>query len=186
MQTESGRASRAFPPFPKIWVGHLLGLATIVAETVAFSRHPELAKSETIPPLYLFLAVFVGGVYWLVCVYQYHVVMAHLPGWQHPISPAKGVAYHFIPLYNLYWVFKWPQPIAEFVNWRLARPPQRPLMKPQIVGLAVFAAFVIRFLVDPGLGLILLFMAASYVSACLRRALDAPVSAQNFEGPRFS
>lgn len=159
------------PPLPQIWVGYLLGLATLAAEFVAVALQPELAKGErAIPPLYLFLAVFVGGVYWLVCVYRYHVVMAHVPGWTHPISPARAVGFHFIPIYNLYWVFKWPQEIARFVNWRL----QQPLMRPQMVGLAVFAAFVVRFVIDPGLGLILLFVAASYVSECLRRAFGAP------------
>lgn len=162
--------SDALPPLPRIWVGYLLGIATIVAEFVAVTLHPEMAKVGAIPPLYLFLAVFVGGVYWLVCVYQYHVVMARMPGWKHPISPARAVGYHFLPIYNLYWVFKWPQEIARFVNWRL----QRPLMKPQAVGLGVFAAFVVRFVIDPGLGLILLFVAAAYVSECLRRALAAP------------
>lgn len=155
---------------PQIWIGYLMGLATIISEVVAVSLHPELAKGgEVIPPLYLFLAVFVGGVYWLVCVYQYHVVMNHIPGWHHPVSPARAVGFHFIPIYNFYWVFKWPQEIAKFVNLSL----QRPLMKPEMVGVAVFAAFVVRFLVDPGLGLLLLFVAASYVSACLRQALAA-------------
>jgi hypothetical protein len=159
------------PPLPQLWVGYLLGFATIVAEFVAASLHPELAKADfPIPPLYLFLVMFVGGVYWLVCVYRYHVVMQHVPAWKHPISPARAVGFHFIPIYNLYWVFKWPQEIARFVNWRF----QFPLMKPQMVGLMVFAAFVLRFLFDPGLGLILLFLAASYVSGCLRRAFALP------------
>jgi hypothetical protein len=159
------------PPLPQLWVGYLLGFATIVAEFVAASLHPELAKADfPIPPLYLFLVMFVGGVYWLVCVYRYHVVMQHVPGWKHPISPARAVGFHFIPIYNLYWVFKWPQEIARFVNWRF----QFPLMKPPIVGLMVFAAFVLRFLFDPGFGLILLFLAASYVSGCLRRAFALP------------
>ena len=159
------------PPLPQLWVGYLLGFATIVAEFVAAALHPEMGKAEfPIPPLYLFLVMFVGGVYWLVCVYRYHVVMQHMPGWKHPISPARAVGFHFIPIYNLYWVFKWPQEIARFVNWRFAQP----LMKPQMVGLMVFAAFVLRFVFDPGLGLILLFLAASYVSGCLRRALALP------------
>jgi hypothetical protein len=38
----------------------------------------------------------------------------------------------------------------------------------------VFAAFVLRLLFDPGLGLILLSLAASYVSGCLRRAFALP------------
>ena len=167
-----GRLNAAtLPPLPQIWIGYLMALATVVSEIVAVSLHPELASgTDAIPPLYLFLAVFVGGVYWLVCVYQYHVFMNRIPGWHHAISPARAVGFHFVPIYNFYWVFKWPQEIARFVNVRL----QRPLMKPQMVGVAVFAAFVVRFLLDPGLGLLLLFVAASYVSACLRQALAAP------------
>jgi len=159
------------PPLPQLWAGYLLGFATIVAEFVDASHHSEIVVNEIpIPNLYLFLLMFVGGVYWLVCVYRYHVVMQHVPGWKHPISPARAVGFHFIPIYNLYWVFKWPQEIARFVNWRFGQP----VMKPQMVGLMVFAAFVMRFLFDPGLGLILLFLAASYVSGCLRRAFALP------------
>jgi hypothetical protein len=43
-----------------------------------------------------------------------------------------------------------------------------------MVGLIVFAAFVMRFLFDPGMGLILLFSAASYVSGCLQKAFALP------------
>jgi hypothetical protein len=160
------------PPLPQLWAGYLLGFATIVAEFVDASLHPPdvVINEIPIPNLYLFLLMFVGSVYWLVCVYRYHVVMQHVPGWKHPISPARAVGFHFIPIYNLYWVFKWPQEIARFVNWRF----RGPVMKPQMVGLMVFAAFVLRFLFDPGLGLILLFLAASYVSGCLRRAFASP------------
>ena len=153
---------------PLIWIGYLLGTATIIAEFVALSRHPELAKEGGIPPLYLFLVSFVGGVYWFVCVYRYHVVLAEAPGWKHPISPARAVGFHFIPLYNLYWVFKWPQEIAKFVNQRL----RQPVMKPVAVGVAVLAALLLRIL-DPGFGLILLFFPMSYISECLRRAFAA-------------
>jgi hypothetical protein len=159
------------PPLPLIWIGYLLGIATIIAEFVALSLHPELAKEGGIPPLYLFLASFVGGVYWLVCVHRYHLVMAQVPGWKHPISPARAVGFHFIPFYNLYWVFKWPQEIAKFVNGRL----HQPVMKPVAVGAAVLAALVLRIF-DPGFGLILLFFPMSYLSACLRRAFAVPAA----------
>jgi hypothetical protein len=176
-ETPSREAQLAAPPLPRVWIGYLLGVVTILAEIIAVQMHPELAKGGfTIPPLYLFLSAFVGGVYWLVCVYQYHAVLAHVPGWNHPISPARAVGFHFLPLYNLYWVFKWPQEIARFVNWRL----RKPVMKPQAVGIAVFTAFIVRLLLDPGLGLILLFVAFSHVSECLRRALASPgVPAEN-------
>src|SRR5580692_4263845 len=146
------------PPLPQLWVGYLLGLATVVAELVEGPQQhtPESASimDFRIPNLYLFLLIFVGFIYWLVCVYRYHVVMQHAPGWKHSISPARAVGFHFIPLYNLYWVFKWPQEIARFVNWRFGQS----VMKPQMVGLMVFGAFVMRFLFDPGLGIILLFL----------------------------
>ena len=65
------------PPLPQLWVGYLLGFATIVAEFVDASLHsPDVVINEIpIPNVYLFLLMFVGGVYWLVCVYRYHVVM---------------------------------------------------------------------------------------------------------------
>jgi hypothetical protein len=169
---ESARPPAAIPALPMIWIGYLLGVATIIAEFVAVSLHPELAKEIGIPPLYLFLVSFVGGVYWFVCIYRYHVILAMVPGWKHPISPARAVGFHFIPFYNLYWVFKWPQEIARFVNFRL----RTNMMRATPVGLAFLGALILRFF-DPGFGLLLLFFPLSYVSECMRRALAAPTFA---------
>jgi Domain of unknown function (DUF4328) len=168
---EPGSHAAQLPQLPILWIGYLLGAATIVAEFVALSFHPELAKQGGIPPLYLFLASFVGIVYWLVCVHQVHVVLSRVAGWSHPISPAKAVGFHFIPFYNLYWIFKWPREIATFVNGRVGQP----IMKPVPVGIAVLGALILRIL-DPGFGLILLFFPMSYVSECLRRAFAAPTT----------
>ncbi len=67
----------ALPPFPRIWIGYLLGVATLIAEMIAVTLHPELVKEPLlIPPLYLFLANFISLIYWLVCVYEYHVVLS--------------------------------------------------------------------------------------------------------------
>lgn len=183
MQPQRATTEGPSPQLPQIWIGYLLAFATVVAETIAISVHPGLAKGNTAPPLYFFLADFIAAVYWFVCIYRYHQVMAHVPGWRHPISPAKAVGFHFIPFYNIYWIFKWPQPIAAFVNARLGRPPDKPLMRPQGIGFAVLSALIIRVFVDPGLGLILLFMSASYLSACLRRALSEPIPWQAAAGP---
>lgn len=53
------------PPLPQLWVGYLLGFATVVAELVDPSLQ-NTVPAETfllIPNLYLFLLMFVGGVY---------------------------------------------------------------------------------------------------------------------------
>ena len=97
------------PPLPQLWIGYLIGLANIVAEFVYTSLHPEMVKEEfPIPPLYLFLLIFVGWVYWLVCVYRYHEIMQRVPGWKHPISSGAGSRFTstVLPGYNLYWFFQ--------------------------------------------------------------------------------
>jgi len=161
----------ALPPFPRIWIGYLLGVATLIAEMVALTLHPELAKEPLlIPPLYLFLANFISLVYWLVCVYEYHVVLAQVTSGAYPIKSTRAAWFHLIPIYGLYWVFKWPRELARFVNNRL----QAPLMRPDRTGLAVFVAFAVFLVLDRGVGMILLFWAASYLSRCLRYALAAP------------
>ncbi len=160
----------AVPRFPRIWIGYLLGFATLIAEMVAVTLHPELAKEPLlIPPLYLFLANFVSLVYWLVCVYEYHVVLAQATAGAYPVKPVRAAWFHLIPIYGLYWVYKWPRELARFVNSRLPTP----LMRPERTGLAVFLAFAVFLVLDRGVGMILLFWAASHLSRCLRFALAA-------------
>ncbi|HTT33664.1 MAG TPA: hypothetical protein VMH48_08690 [Methylomirabilota bacterium] len=161
----------ALPPFPRIWVGYVLGIATFIAEIVAASLHPELLKEPfSVPPLYLFLPGFICLVYWMVCAYEFHLILKQATSGAHAISPLRAAWFHLIPVFSLYWVFKWPRELARFVNGRLPVP----LMHPGRTGLAVFIAFVIFLFLDRGFGMILLFWAASRLSRCLRFALEAP------------
>jgi len=170
----------ALPPFPRIWIGYLLGVATLIAETIAVTLHPELVKEPLlIPPLYLFLANFISLIYWLVCVYEYHVVVSQATAGAYPIKPLRAAWFHLIPIYGLYWVFKWPRELARFVNSRLPAP----LMRPDRTGLAVFMAFVVFLVLDRGVGMILLFWAASYLSRCLRYALTVRPSGSEGQLP---
>jgi hypothetical protein len=179
---EQQSESKALPSLPRIWIGYLLGLATMIAEMIAVALHPELAKEPLlIPPLYLFLANFISLIYWLVCVYEYHVVLAQATAGAYPIKPLRAAWFHLIPIYGLYWVFKWPRELARFVNSRL----EAPLMRPDRTGLAVFTAFAVFLVLDRGLGMILLFWAASYLSRSLRYAL-APRPASPGGQPPFS
>jgi len=167
-----GQQSRpqALPPFPRIWVGYLLGVATLIAEIIAVTLHPELAKEPLlIPPLYLFLANFISLVYWMVCVYEFHAILSRVTAGTYPVKPLRAAWFHLIPFYGLYWVFKWPRELARFVNSRLPTP----LMRPDRTGFRVFTAFVVFLVLDRGFGMILLFWSASHLSRCLRYALTA-------------
>ena len=160
----------SLPQFPRIWVGYLLGVATLIAEIVAVTLHPELAREPlTIPPLYLFLANFISLVYWLVCVYEFHVVLMQASAGTYSIKPLRAAWFHLIPIYSLYWVFKWPRELSRFVNARLGTP----LMSPGRTGFAVLVAFAVFLMLSHGFGTIALFWAASYLSRCLRHALSA-------------
>jgi len=170
----------ALLPFPRIWIGYLLGVATMIAEMIAVTLHPELVKEPLIiPPLYLFLANFISLIYWVVCVYEYHVVLSQATAGEYPIKPLRAAWFHLIPIYGLYWIFKWPRELARFVNSRLPAP----LMRPDRTGLAVFIAFVVFLVLDRGLGMILLFWAASYLSRCLRYALTVRPSVSEGQLP---
>ena len=164
----------ALPRFPRIWVGYLLGVATLAMEMVAIALHPELAKEPlVIPPLYLFLASFVSLVYWLVCVYEFHIILWQVSSQTYPIKPLRAAWFHLIPIYGLYWAFKWPRELARFANSRV----QAPFMNADRTGLAAFAAFVVFLVLDRGVGMIVLFWHASYLSRCLRYMLTAqPIS----------
>jgi len=43
-ETPSREAQLAAPPLPRVWIGYLLGVVTILAEIIAVQLHPELAK----------------------------------------------------------------------------------------------------------------------------------------------
>jgi hypothetical protein len=165
----------AAPPLPKIWLGYLLGLATSTAKIVAVTLHPELLRGQLlVPPLYLFLANFISFVYWMVCVYEFHLVLAFVTRAEYPIKPLRAAWYHLIPVYGIYWVYKWPREFAKLVNSRYQTPP----LKPEKMGLLVFLAFAFFLVLDRGLGMIWLFWALSYLCTALRRTLlEPPASA---------
>jgi len=161
-------AAQVQAAMPKLWIGYLLAFATFVGEGIAVTRNPDLFKSSgfIVPPLEMFLPAFITGVYWLVCIYKYHKILANIPGYKHPVSPARAVGFHFIPFFYLVWFFIWPNKIAEFVNARV-KPPK---MRGWIVGLVSVAGIAAGILI-PALGMALMFLGLTYLALHLTRAL---------------
>ena len=160
---------------PKIWIGYLLSFASFIGEAIAFARHPDMFKANAgefiVPPLEMFLPVFITRVYWFVCVYRIHKVVAAIPGYVHPVSPGKAVGFHFIPFFNIYWVFRWPMAFAEFINARF----QKQLVRGWIIGLGILFALVWS-LFEPVTGSLLLFLLTAYLAAFVKRAITIDVS----------
>jgi hypothetical protein len=74
-------------------------------------------------------------------------------------------------LYNIYWITRWPEAMAQFVNWRM----QAREMKAWVVAVGIMASIVCRIFVDTAIGLVLLFVTCSYITEKLRKALAVPV-----------
>lgn len=159
---------------PKIWIGYLLAFAALIGEMIVVARHPAEAGKGIqfeVPPLELFLPTFLAAVYWLVCIHQFHVILANVPGWKHPVSPRRAVWLHLIPFFNLYWIFRWPYAIAVFVNSRL----HAGVMSYWFAGVGFVLALACRIF-DPALGTAILFLISSRISLHLKRALQAGTS----------
>jgi hypothetical protein len=164
------------PRLPRLWIGYILGTITVIAEIVAVSRHPEIARlPPVVPPLYLFLPSFISLVYWLVCVYEYHVVLAYITAGEYPVRAIRAAWFHLIPIYQFYWSLKWSRQFALFVN----KSSQRPAMRPDRAGIYMFVAFAIFILFDRGFGMILLCLAGAKFSAALQRMLEENLSARS-------
>lgn len=168
------------PQLPRLWVGYALAAILLVMEVVAAAQNPDFPEGSSISLTMFLIAVAIGWFYWLYCVYKYHDIMTQVPGWNHPIGVGRAVAFHFIPLYAYYWIYKWPTEIARFANWRA----QSQIMSPVAAGTIMLAAFLmIAF--DNAIGLALIFGSGSYISGRLRRAFAAPAPPLPPPGPSF-
>ncbi|MGA2411795.1 MAG: hypothetical protein ABSG46_15595 [Candidatus Binataceae bacterium] len=128
------------PKAPRIWVGYLIAAIFLAG---------EIAQ---LPDWILLLIGFCGVAYWYFCIYRIHAALAEATRSAHPISPTKAVGYHFIPFFNLLWVFKWPRQIAEFVN---SRSPRVKMPKYR-AGFFILCGLVI-LKIDGAIGLCILF-----------------------------
>lgn len=110
------------------------GGTTIVQET----------KDVTPPhPMFPYVAtlLFLGWVYWFYCVYGMHKGITKMTAGSYPVPPKEAVGFNLIPIYNLFWVFKWTNTIAEFVNEAAAQK-----MKKGWAGVFLCAALIYLYL----------------------------------------
>jgi hypothetical protein len=154
-------------PLPRMWIGFALSVLTLASEFIDFGSDSEQAASRGNP--IFFGLVVISWIYWLWCVHRFHDILGSIPGYRHPISPGQAVARHFIPVYNFYWVFKWPSEIDTFVNWRT----QAAANRGWIVGALVLLGVLMRVL-DASFGMAIVFAAGAYLSRMILKALTYP------------
>lgn len=169
-------------PLPKMWIGVLLGIICLVLELAGVIFLPN---DESHPIVNIPFAVISYGIwiYWLFCVYKFHEAVDRIPGYQHPITPAKAVAFHFLPLFNIYWIFRWPAALAKFVNWRT----QAKIMHGWIIGILILFSVIIFNVFDSFVGAMFLFGCGWYINQRFKRAFTAsPVPESAMKSQSYS
>ena len=121
----------------------------------------------------------VGGYsYWLFCVYRIHKILAEYTQGKYPIAAWKSVAFHFIPLFSVYWIFKWPGTLANFVNSRPSADGTGRRMRRWLPAVALFIASLMTplFGLKAGVGfqLLLVFAVGLYMTRNLKRVVPCP------------
>jgi hypothetical protein len=147
---------------PWVWIGFIF---------MAFSLTLEVATlfiNDRLIPLELQLITLAGWIYWMVCIYRIHKILNQLTHNLYPYSPGEAVGKHFIPFYNVYWMFKWPSELARYINAR-----GRVHMIPgSVIGTMILLGMMVR-IGDAAIGWGVIFGVTMYISNTISRHVDA-------------
>jgi len=149
---------------PWVWFGFFFVAAFIIEETLLL----VLDLDQSVAGLVLLLIRIAGLIFWLFCVSRFHTILAEISRKAYPISNLEAVGKHFIPFYNLYWTFRWPATMSEYLNRR----GRVQMVSGNLLGLFLLLSIVTVRFVDAGVGLAGIFLVGMYISAKLNRHLQ--------------
>jgi hypothetical protein len=149
---------------PWVWFGFLFVAAFIAEETLMFALDLDPAVAK----LVLVLLGLAGWIYWLFCVSRFHNILCEISRNHYPISGAEAAWKHFIPFYNLYWTFRWPSAMSDYLNRR----DRVKMVSGNLLGaVLLLSALTARFF-DGGIGLTGTFAVGMYISSKLGQHVD--------------
>jgi hypothetical protein len=151
--------SSAPKPIPKVWIGFVIAAVGLLAEFFDGAAGFE-GRFGTATLFFI-----CGTVYWLFCLHRLHDILKHVSFGTYPISPAAAVGFHFIPFYNLYWVFKWPMEFVRFLKQN-----QNVVAIPGwLMGLSLLFSMLVARILDGAIGQALIFCLLLYLASKLRQ-----------------
>lgn len=170
MTTESGLRAPAWPsavpPLPRLWTGFILAFCFLAGEMYAV-----MAENENLLLFFRVTISLAAWGEWLFCVHRYHSIVRQIAprlsngSSSYPVTPGEAVGYHFIPLYNLYWLFKWPSTLSTFLSQSGIQ-----VTSGAFVGLLLLlSCLVVRL--DGGIGFALLFACLLSLAGPIRKAV---------------
>ena len=152
------RPAMSSPPW--VWLGFVFAIAFLVTEfaDLVFEFDKQFLQ------LVFVMIVLAGWFYWLFCVYRFHKILAEMTTHRYPIQPGEAVGKHFIPFYNIYWLFAWPSTLSSHLN----QAGQVNMLPGGLIGFVLLISLLLRY-VDGAIGLALTFAVGLYISAKLRK-----------------
>jgi hypothetical protein len=101
--------------------------------------------------------------------------LEELTAGSYPITTGQVVGYHIIPIFNFYWVIKWPISFSAYLNEK----GRVTIVSGGFLGFLLFVSFILRF-ADGAIALFGMFGVLTYMSVKLRRHVE------NLSGPSAS
>lgn len=156
----------SIPPLPRLWVGFMLSLGFLAGEMSAGLKEDSHLLLFT---RVMFSLVCLGD--WLFCVHRFHVIAQRIAprapdgSSTYPIQPDDAVWRHFVPVYDLYWLFRWTGTMARVLRQRGVEPPSGALVG--ILLLVSCLAWWLEGAVAFGLMFLSLFLLASPLRAAV-------------------
>lgn len=150
----SEQVPKSSPPW--VWVGFVFAGAFFVIEVLFI----VLELDELSINLFLVLIGISGWIYFLVCVYKIHKILDELARGRYPISPGEAAGKHLLPLYNFYWLFKWPAKLSTYLKSK----GRVRIIPGSVLGLMLLLSMLLLRFFDGAIGLAFLFGVTMYIS----------------------
>jgi hypothetical protein len=83
-------------------------------------------------------------------------------------TPGEAAGKHFIPFYNMVWLFKWPSELSRYINGK----GRVRMLSGGVIGTLLLLSVLVRF-VDGAFGMAFLFGVMMYVSAKVKQHVKA-------------
>ncbi|MDD4201898.1 MAG: hypothetical protein PHQ52_00335 [Candidatus Omnitrophica bacterium] len=104
--------------FPDILPGLILSLCLLF-----LTVNEKFVLSFSIPLYFSWkiILLITGYTYFLHIVSAIHHILLKMSDDHYPITPKRAVLSYFVPIYNIYWIFKWPADLLNYLRTRDAK-----------------------------------------------------------------
>jgi hypothetical protein len=160
-------ASTRVSPLPKIWIGFVLA-ALFILYQLFLDFLPAIFRTRYGFPGGASVICLSAMAYWLFCVYRFHRILEETTHGQYPVEAKRAAVLHLVPVYNLYWMFKWPSELVKYMNHK----GRVQMTSGWVIGLLILFSVIILSKIDGSLSIAALFFIAMYIKKKLSIHLE--------------